>query len=118
MMNNSAKYRNLLQFEEHQRYQNDSGHWVEDWVNSDLGTTHAQIRTIRGKEFFLAGAEQSKIFARINTRYRKDVEEKYYSLGKKLRLKRLKDNKIYNIEYINNLKERNIELEFIVYEVR
>lgn len=115
-MVNPAKYRNQLQFEELSKHQNNAGLWIEEWIESDLGRIYAQVRTVRGKEFFLAGAEQAKVFARINIRYRKDIEEKYYELGEKLRLKY--GNKIYNIEYINNLEERNIELELIVNEVR
>lgn len=117
-MTNPAKYRNPVVFEELKKYQNKSGHWVEEWVESELGKIHAQIRTVRGKEFFMAGAEQAKVFSRINIRYRKDIEKKYNELGERLRLKRLKDNRIYNIEYINNLEERNIELEIIANEVR
>lgn len=114
--NNPAKYNCLVQFEKHERYQNDDGHWIEDWTESDLGTTYAQIRNIRGNEFIMAGANQVKVSARINIRYRKDVEEKYYELGNKLRLSFGK--RIFEIVYINNLEERNIELELIVNEVR
>lgn len=114
-MVNPAKYRNVIQFEEHKRYQNDEGRWMENWVKSELGTTYAQIRTIRGKEFIQAGAKQAEISARINTRYRKDVEQKYYELGERLRFKY--GNRIFEIVYMNNLEERNIELEFIVNEV-
>lgn len=115
-LTNPAKYNKLVQFEEMTRYQNKEGHWVEGWTESDLGTTYAQIRNIRGNEYIMAGAEQVKVSARINTRYRKDVEEKYYELGEKLRLSLGK--RIFEIEYINNLEERNIELELIVNEVR
>ena len=115
-LNNPAKYRNLIQFEELQTVQDDEANWVDKWVKSELGTTYAQIRTVRGREFFMAGAEQAKIFTRINIRYRKDVEEKYYELGEKLRLRY--NNRIFNIEYMNNLEERNIELEIIANEVR
>lgn len=114
--NNAGKYRNVLIFEEHKKYQNNEGIWIEDWVDSDLGITHAQIRNIRGNEFIMAGANQVKVSARVNIRYRKDVENKYYELGEKLRLKYVK--RIFEIVYLNNLEERNIELEFLVNEVR
>lgn len=114
--NNPAKYRKLIHFEEHQRYQNEEGRWIEGWVKSDLGTTYAQIRNIRGNEFIMAGAEQVKVSARINTRYRKDVEDRYYELEEKLRIKY--GDRIFDITYLNNLEEKNIEFEFIVNEVR
>lgn len=115
-MNNPARFRNLISFEERGEIQNDAGHWVADWVDSKLGTTHAQIRTIRGKEFIQAGAKQADVSARINIRYRKDVEDKYFQLDGKLRFKF--GDRIFEIVYMNNLEERNIELEFIVNEVQ
>lgn len=115
-LNNPARFNKLIQYEELKEYQNDDGHWVKEWKDSDLGTTYAQIRNIRGNEFIMAGAEQAKVSARINTRYRKDVEEKYYELGEKLRLNH--KGRIFEITYMNNLEEKNIELEFIVNEVR
>lgn len=114
--NNPARYNKLLQFEELGKVQNDRGHWVDKWVSSDLGTTHAQIRNIRGNEFIMAGAAQVKVTGRINMRYRKDVEDKYYEIGEKLRLRYGK--RIFEIVYINNLEERSIELEILVNEVR
>lgn len=89
---------------------------IEEWVDSGFGSIFAQIRNIRGKEFIMAGANQVKVSARINMRYHPDVEERYYELGEKLRLKYGK--RIFEIEYINNLEERNIELEIMVNEVR
>jgi len=115
-LSNPAKYDRLVEFQELKPYQNDEGRWVDGWVSSDLGTTHAQIRNIRGNEFIMAGAEQAKVSGRINSRYRKDVEEKYYEAAEKLRIKYR--TRIFEIVYINNLEEENIELEFIVNEVR
>lgn len=118
---NPAKYRNSVLFEELKKVRNDEGHLVEKWASSDLGTTNAQIRNIRGNEFIMAGANQVKITGRINIRYRKDVEDKYYELGEKLRLnlkRKDRPDRIFEIEYINNLEERNIELEMLVNEVR
>lgn len=121
-VSNPAKYRNVIVFEEFSSYQNDAGHWVDDWIESELGEFYAQIRTIRGNEFILAGAQQAKVSARINIRYRPDVEKKYYELEKKMRIKyihpKTKKERIFHIVYMNNLEEQNIELEFIVNEVR
>jgi len=119
--NNAAKYRNRLVFEELGQAQDDEGNWIDSWLESELGTTNAQIRTIRGNEYIMAGANQVKVSARINMRYRKDVEDKYYELGEKLRLVLKQPNRptrIFEIEYMNNLEEKNIELELIVNEVR
>jgi len=115
-LSNPAKYNSLVLFEELEKYQNDEGHWIEGWATSSLGSTYSQIRNIRGNEYIMAGAEQVKMSGRINSRYRKDVEEKYEQLGEKLRLNF--NGRIFEIVYINNLEERNIELEFIVNEVR
>jgi SPP1 family predicted phage head-tail adaptor len=115
-LNNPARFNKIVQFEELQTVQNDEGHWVEEWLKSDLGTTYAQIRNIRGNEFIMAGAKQAEVSGRINSRYRKDVEDKYYELGEKLRINH--KGRIFEITYLNNLEEKNIEFEFIVNEVR
>src|SRR5699024_9019081 len=119
--NNAAKYNKVLYFEERGQVQDDEGNWIDGWMDSDLGRTNAQVRNIRGNEYIIAGANQVKVSARINIRYRKDVEDKYYELGEKLRLNLKRKNRpdrIFEIEYINNLEERNIELEMLVNEVR
>lgn len=115
-MSNPAKYRNRIIYEELKKTRDEEGHSVEKWAESDLKPSHAQIRNIRGKEFILAGANQVKVSARINTRYRKDIVDKDFELGEKLRIRF--GNRIFNIVYINNLEERNIELEILVNEVR
>jgi|SRR5699024_5393304 len=119
--NNPAKYRNRLMFEELGQAQDDEGNWIDSWLKSNLGEVNAQIRTIRGNEFILAAANQVKVSARINMRYRTDIENKYYELGERLRLvlkQPGRKDRIFNIEYMNNLEEKNIELELIVNEVR
>lgn len=114
--NNPAKYRNRIEWQEKKEVQDENGHWVKEWVTSDIKPSFAQIRNIRGNEFIMAGANQVKVSARINVRYRPDVEDKYYELGEKLRLKF--GRRIFEIIYINNLEERNVELEIIANEVR
>lgn len=119
--NNAAKYNKILHFEELGQVQDQEGNWIDTWKDSKLGRTNAQIRNIRGNEFIMAGANKVKVSARINIRYRKDVEDKYYELDEKLRLALRQTNRpdrIFEIEYMNNLEERNIELELIVNEVR
>lgn len=109
-----------ISFQEKVSVQSDEGNWIEKWELSSLGSVWSQIKTIRGNEFIMAGANQVKVSARINIRYRKDIEDKYYSLTEKLRFVLKHDDRpdrVFNIEYMNNLEERNIELEFIVNEV-
>lgn len=109
-----------ISFEELVSTQSDEGHWMDKWIISSLGTVWAQIKTIRGNEFIMAGANQVKVSARINTRYRKDIEDKYYELAEKFRFVLKADgrpDRVFSIEYMNNLEERNVELEFIVNEV-
>lgn len=115
-MVNPAKYRNRIKFEELKKVRNEEGHTVDEWVASDLGSTFAQIRNIRGKEFIMADANQVKVSARINIRYRKDIVDKDFELGEKLRINF--NDRIFEIIYINNLEERNVELEIMVNEVR
>ena len=110
-----------ISFEELSKYQNDEAHWIDGWVDSALGTVWAEVKTIRGNEFILAGAEQAKVSGRINMRYRPDIVKQYFKLGEKLRLNlKSKDigDRVFDIVYINNLEEKDVELEFIVNEVR
>jgi len=110
-----------ISFEELTSKQNNEGKWVETWIDSDLGIVWAEVKTIRGNEFIMAGSEQAKVSARINIRYRPDIVRAYFKLSEKLRLNlKSKDigDRIFKIIYMNNLEERNIELEFIVNEVR
>ena len=112
-MINPAKYRNRISFEKYEKIQNDYGHWEEDWVeDKDIGSVYAQIRTIRGNEFIMAGANKVEVSARINIRYRPDILDNESDLRIKF------NNRIYEVVYMNNLEERNIEIELIVNEVR
>lgn len=105
-----------VKWEEKTREQNNEGHWIIDWNDSELGSSWAQIRHIRGNEFIMAGANQVKMTARVNVRYRKDIETKYFEKGAELRLNF--NGRIFEIIYINNLEERNKEFEILVNEIR
>lgn len=107
---NPAKYRNRITFQKEQEYQTPEGHWVTDWVDvEEIGKVWAEIKSIRGREFIMAGANAVDVTARITIRYNKHVTDD-------MRIKY--GDKIYYITFINNLEERNIELEILASEIR
>ncbi|MBM7598473.1 SPP1 family predicted phage head-tail adaptor [Virgibacillus halotolerans] len=107
---NPAKYRNRISFQQEQDYQTDEGHWVTDLVDvADIGKVWAEIKSIRGNEFIIAGANAVDVSARITMRYNKHVTD-----DMKIKF----GDRMYDITFINNLEERNIELEILASEVR
>lgn len=111
---NAAKYRNRISFFEHKEYQNNEGRWVTDWVEVDeIGKVWAEIKSVRGREFIMAGANEVKVTARITVRYSKTLAE---HLTDKMKIKYGKRE--FDITFINNLEERNIEFEILADEVR
>ena len=112
--NNPSRFRKRVQFQKLASYQTPEGHWVEGkWQT--FANTFAQIRTIRGNEFIQAGASLAEVTARINIRYRADIL-KEFDESDELRI--VLNNRKFEVVYINNLEEKNIELEFIVRELR
>lgn len=111
--NNPAKYNKRVSFERYKKEQNDFGHWEEGWVtDEEIGGVWAQIRHIRGNEFIMAGAHNVKVTARINIRYRPDILESESDLRINF------NDRIFEIIYMNNLEEKNIEIEILANEVR
>jgi SPP1 family predicted phage head-tail adaptor len=111
---NPAKYRNRISFLEHKEYQNIEGHWVTDWVKVDeIGKVWAEIKSVRGNEFIMAGAHQVKVTARITMRYSKTLAE---HLTDNMKIKY--GNREFDITFINNLEERNVEIEILADEIR
>lgn len=104
---NPAKYRNRITFQKQDNVQDDEGHWVTDLI--DFTQCWAEIKSIRGNEFIMAGANAVDVTARITIRYNPLItDDMHIKFG----------NKIYNITFINNLEEKNIEMEILASEVR
>ena len=71
--------------------------------------TYAKIKTTKGYTLIASGSDFEKAYTNFTIRYSKKVEDAYYNSNRDVYVK-FKD-KIYTIEYLNNIDEANIELE-------
>lgn len=69
----------------------------------------AKVKTTKGYTLIASGSDFEKVYTNFTIRYSKTVEDTYYNSNRKVYVK-FKD-KIYTVEYLNNIDEANIELE-------
>lgn len=69
----------------------------------------SKVKTTKGYTLIANGSDFEKAYTNFAIRYSKKVEDAYYSSNRDVYVK-YKD-KIYTIEYLNNVNEANIELE-------
>ncbi len=69
----------------------------------------SKVKTTKGYTLIANGSDFEKAYTNFTIRYSKKVEDAYYSSNRDVYVK-YKD-KIYAIEYLNNVNEANIELE-------
>lgn len=69
----------------------------------------AKVKTTKGYTLIASGSDFEKAYTNFTIRYSKKVEDSYYNSNRKVYVK-FKD-RLYTIEYLNNIDESNIELE-------
>ena len=69
----------------------------------------SKLKTTKGYTLITNGSDFEKVYTNFTIRYSQKVEETYYESNRKLYIKY--KNKIYSVEYLNNIDEANIELE-------
>ncbi len=69
----------------------------------------SKVKTTKGYTLIVNGSDFEKAYTNFTIRYSKKVEDAYYNSNRDVYVK-YKD-KIYTIEYLNNVDEANIELE-------
>lgn len=69
----------------------------------------SKVKTTKGYTLIANGSDFEKAYTNFTIRYSKKVEDTYYNSNRDVYVK-YKD-KIYTIEYLNNIDEANIELE-------
>lgn len=69
----------------------------------------SKIKTTKGYTLIANGSDFEKAYTNFTIRYSKKVEDAYYNSNRDMYIK-YKD-KIYVVEYLNNIDEANIELE-------
>ena len=70
---------------------------------------YAKIKTTKGYTLIASGSDFEKAYTNFTIRYSKKVEDAYYNSNRDVYVK-YKD-KIFTVEYLNNVDEANIELE-------
>lgn len=69
----------------------------------------SKVKTTKGYTLIANGSDFEKAYTNFTIRYSKKVEDAYYNSNRDIYVK-YKD-KIYTVEYLNNVDEANIELE-------
>ena len=69
----------------------------------------AKVKTTKGYTLIASGSDFEKAYTNFTIRYSKKVEDAYYNSNRDVYVK-YKD-KIFTVEYLNNIDEGNIELE-------
>ena len=69
----------------------------------------SKIKTTKGYTLIANGSDFEKAYTNFTIRYSKKVEDAYNNLNRNLYVKY--KEKVYTIEYLNNVDEANIELE-------
>lgn len=69
----------------------------------------SKVKTTKGYTLVASGSDFEKAYTNFTIRYSKKVEDAYYNSNRDVYVK-YKD-KIYTVEYLNNVDEANIKLE-------
>lgn len=69
----------------------------------------AKVKTTKGFTLITNGTDFEKAYTNFTIRYSKTLEDTYYNSNREIYVK-YKD-KVYTIEYLNNIDEANVELE-------
>ena len=98
----AGKYRHLIQVCQITRTYSDNGFKQENL--STILNAKAEIKTTRGMTLIANGTDFEKAFTRFTIRYPKHIQITRDMLVRY-------NDQIYSIEYLNNIDERDIELE-------
>lgn len=102
----SGKLRHKILIEKVTETINDAGEVTENWV--EFANIWAQIMPLVGREYWSSRQIESEVTGKIRIRYLPGITPK-------MRIN--SNNKIYNIEAVINVEERNIETVLLVSEV-
>lgn len=69
----------------------------------------SKVKTTKGYTLIANGSDFEKAYTNFTIRYSKKVEDAYYNSNRDVYVKY--KNKIYTVEYLNNVNEANIEIE-------
>ena len=87
-------------------------------VEKEILTTYAEVKTLRGYTLITNNSDFDKAYINFTIRYSQTVYDTYYQSNNSNRniLIKFRD-KVYTIEYLNNIDFANVELEIQAKEV-
>lgn len=106
-MINAGKYNKIIEIYEITRGKDTAGFPAN--VETLILTTYAEVKTTRGYTLIVNDTDFEKAFTRFTIRY--PVTE----LNRKMIIKY--NGKEYSIEYLNNIDDKNVELEIQAKEI-
>nr|DAS35694.1 MAG TPA: Putative head tail adaptor [Caudoviricetes sp.] len=80
----------------------------EDYI---VAQPYAKVKTTKGYTLITNNSDFEKAYTNFTIRYSKQVENAYYDEDSNREMLISFKNKIYKVEYMNNVNESNIELE-------
>ena len=106
-MTNAGDYNKKISICQIEEIEDDDGYVKKNEVI--ILETFSKVKTTKGYTLIANGSDFEKAYTNFTIRYSKKVEDAYYNSNRDVYVK-YKD-KIYTIEYLNNIDEANIELE-------
>lgn len=106
-MINAGDYNKKISIYQIKEAEDNDGFFTENKVV--ILETYAKIKTTKGFTLIVNGSDFEKAYTNFTIRYSKKVEDTYYISNRDVYIE-YKD-KIYTVEYLNNIDEANIELE-------
>lgn len=87
-------------------------------VEQEILTTYAEVKTLRGYTLITNNSDFDKAYVNFTIRYSQKVYDAYYNSNNSNRdiLINFRD-KVYTVEYLNNIDFANVELEIQAKEV-
>lgn len=106
-MINAGKYNKIIEIYEVTRGKDAAGFPAN--VETLILTTYAEVKTIRGYTLIVNDTDFEKAYTRFTIRY------PVTDLNRKMIIKY--NSKDYSIEYLNNIDDKNVELEIQAKEI-
>jgi len=87
-------------------------------VEKEILTTYADVKTLRGYTLITNNSDFDKAYVNFTIRYSQTVYDTYYNSNNSNRDILINfRNKVYKVEYLNNIDFANVELEIQAKEV-
>lgn len=107
---NAGKYNKKISIIEVNNKKDNAGFKAE--TENIILSTFASVKTTKGFTLIANNTDFEKAYTNFTIRYSKKVVDIYYNSASSNRNMLVKfNNKLYSIEYLNNIDEANVELE-------